>query len=205
MAAWLPVVLLGVERARLTCSARRRILWLGLGGLSLSQILASWLGQGAYYALLYVGAFLAYTMLRRTCAPMRHPISSALVYGLVLVGSGFGLAAIGLLPRVEYNAVSNLPGGYGAAGLSPPTAMLSDWGIIEDWSTRLLTPGFHYAGVVVLALAVAAPVLARRRPAVPFFTVMSMVLLVLARWQPTPLHVGLSILPASVRCTRTRR
>jgi hypothetical protein len=195
VAAWLPTVLLGVERARRVRSPRHRILWLGFGGVGLSQILASWLGQGAYYALLYVCLFLAYRMLLRQCTPIFSRITSTLLSGVVLVGSGFGLAAVGLLPRAEYNAVSNLPGGYDAAGLSPLTVALTDWGIIEDWSTRLLTPGFHYAGAVVIALAVAAPVVARTRQAVAFFAAMSVGLLVLASWQPTPLHAVLSILP----------
>ncbi|MDQ6672796.1 MAG: YfhO family protein, partial [Chloroflexota bacterium] len=114
---------------------------------------------------------------------------------VMLLGLGFGLAAIGLLPRLEYNLLSNLPGGYGAAGLASPSAALTDWGVIEDWQTRLLTPGFHYVGVVVLALALAAPVLVRRRHAAPFFSLMSILVLVVARWQPTPLHVALSVLP----------
>src|SRR5437870_921631 len=119
----------------------------------------------------------------------------AVLSGIAYSYSGFVLGAIGLLPRLEYNALSNLPGGYGAAGLASPTAGLTDWGIIEDWRTRLLTPGFHYVGVVSLALALAAPLLVRGRHAAPFFALTSVCVLVLARWQPTPLHVALSVLP----------
>jgi Bacterial membrane protein YfhO len=41
----------------------------------------------------------------------------------------------------------------------------------------------------------AAPLLVRGRFAVPFFATMSIAVLVVARWQPTPVHVALSILP----------
>ena len=59
----------------------------------------------------------------------------------------------------------------------------------------LLTPGFHYLGISVAVLAVAALVLAPRRPEVVFFAVLSVVLLVLARDAQTPLHAALSVLP----------
>ena len=194
VAAWLPVALLGIDRA-VRGDARRRVRWWAVGGLAISQILAVWLGQGAYYGLLFLGAFVAYRTLVSSPLTFMSRLRNLLLHGTLLFAVGFGLAAIGLLPRIEYNAFSNLPGGYGAAGLTSPTAALTDWGIIEDWRTRLLTPGFHYVGLSTLALALAAPLLVRRRHAAPFFVAMAIGLLILARWQPTPLHVALSILP----------
>jgi hypothetical protein len=202
VAAWLPVGLLGVERALHSTTGRHRVRWWACGALAVSQLLAAWVGQGAYYAMLFLGAFLIYRTLfgRERCwagrvRPAVRYVSTLVVHGSVLLGAGFGLAAIGLLPRLEYNAVSNLPGGYAAGGHVSPTAALSDWGIIEDWNTRLLTPGFHYVGLACLILALLAPLVARRRHAVPFFFCASIAVLVVARWQPTPLHVALSILP----------
>jgi hypothetical protein len=195
VAAWLPVGLLGVERAIRSTTWSQRARWWAVGGLAVSQILAAWLGQGAYYALLFLGAFVAYRTLATSPTSLRSRVKAMVLHGGMLLIVGFGLAAIGLLPRIEYNALSNLPGGYAAAGLASPTAALTDWGIIEDWSSRLLTPGFHYVGVSTLVLALAAPLLVRARHAVPFFAVMSIGVLVLARWQATPLHVALSVLP----------
>jgi hypothetical protein len=195
VAAWLPVALLGVERAIGGTTLAQRARWWTVGGLAVSQILAAWLGQGAYYALLFLGAYVAYRTLVVAETSLRRRVRAMLAHGVMLLSVGFGLGAIGLLPRLEYNALSNLPGGYGAAGLASPTAGLTDWGIIEDWRTRLLTPGFHYVGVVSLALALAAPLLVRDRHAAPFFALTSVCVLVLARWQPTPLHVALSVLP----------
>jgi hypothetical protein len=193
VAAWLPVGLLGVQGALHASTWRRRVCWWACGGLAVSQLVSAWVGQGAYYALLFLGTFLLYRTLTLTSA--KTMVATLALHGAVLLGVGFGLAAIGLLPRLEFNAVSNLPGGYEVAGYPPFTAGLLDWGIIEDWRTRLLTPGFHYAGLVCLGLALLAPPLVRTRHAVPFFFFTSVSVLVVARWQATPLHVALSYLP----------
>jgi hypothetical protein len=194
VAAWLPVGLLGVESALIATTFRRRVWWWACAGFAVSQLLGVWVGQGAYYGILFLGAYLAYRTWFTSVGGVQSVVRLVL-HGSVLLGVGFGLAAIGLLPRLEYNAVSNLPGGYESAGLTSPTAGLSDWGIIEDWQSRLLTPGFHYVGLVCLGLALLAPLVARGRHAVPFFFCMMLAVLVLARWQPTPLHVALSVLP----------
>jgi Bacterial membrane protein YfhO len=195
VAAWLPAALLGAERALQSTERRQWLTWCALGGLAISQILAAWLGQGAYYALLFTGAYVAYRGLLTSGLGLRRGFTVVVLRGGALLVFGFGIGAVGLLPRVEYNAFSNLPGGYGAAGIASPSAGLTDWGVIEDWAPRLLSPGFHYAGRAALALALAAPLLVRDRYAVPFFAVISGLVLVLARWQPTPLHVALAILP----------
>jgi hypothetical protein len=192
VAAWLPVGLLGAERALTATTWRGRVGWWACGGVAVSQLLGAWVGQGAYYGMLFLAAYLAYRTLVVGGGFEQAP--RLVVHGIALFGVGFGLAAIGLLPRLEYNAVSNLPGGY-AGGVASPTAALTDWGIIEDWKTRLLVPGFHYVGLACLGLAVLAPFAVRFRQAVPFFLCMSLAVLDLARWQPTPLHVALSILP----------
>jgi hypothetical protein len=193
VAAWLPAGLVGIERALRSRTWRARAGWWACGGLAVSQLLAAWVGQGAYYAILFLGAYLAYRTLISRRGFRETP--RFVVHGTALLGVGFGLAAIGLLPRLEYNAVSNLPGGYAAAGLASPSAALSDWGIIEDWKTRLLVPGFHYVGLACLGLALLAPITVRYRHGVPFFFCMSLAVLDLARWQLTPVHVALSLLP----------
>jgi hypothetical protein len=122
----------------------------------------------------------------------------ALHGGAVLI-IGLGLSGAGLLPRLEYNALSNLPGGYPAQIAPSARPGLLDWGIVEDWQTRLLLPGFHYVGWTVLALALLAPVVARARMAVPFFGATAVAVLILARSAPTPLHSLLGLLPAFER------
>ena len=109
------------------------------------------------------------------------------------------LAAAGLLPRLEYNLLSNLPGGYPDAGVRLAPTSWSDWGVINGWDRLLLSPGFEFIGWPVLALAVAAPLFARRRLSVPYFAVFGLAVLVLARADPTPLHAAFSLLPGFER------
>jgi hypothetical protein len=162
-----------------------RILWCGLSGLGISQILAAWIGQGSYYALLALGAYVAYRALisppENDRSPKDRLVALFSVGGLVLL-FGFGLAAAGILPRLEYNALSNLAGGY-AVSLSDPPEGLS----VEDWSL-LLKPSIWYAGAAVLALALAAPFLARARYAVPYFALLSLGALTLSGGGRTLLH-----------------
>ena len=106
------MAIVGVERATRSATWPARATWWGVAGLGLSQILAAWIGQGAYYATLVVGSFLVF----RTCLAL-HLRSSTLgtrlkamvVHGAGVAAFGFGLAAGGPLPRLEYNALSNLP------------------------------------------------------------------------------------------------
>jgi hypothetical protein len=189
VAAWLPLMLLGVERALHASSWRTRGAWCGLAGLALSQILAVWIGQGAYYALLVLGSFVAYrTLLADGC--LRSRVQALAIHSGGILLFGFALAAAGLLPRLEYNVLSNLPGGYQDGSTVLRSWM--DWGILDNWYQRLLQPGFSYLGWSVLGLAVAAPVLVRRRYTVPYFAGLSLAVLILARYEPTPLHLLLS-------------
>jgi hypothetical protein len=217
VSAWFPLAILGAEMAIRASGWRRRWLWWGVAGLALSQILASWLGQGSYYALLALGAYTAYrTLLAPPSAgdaPDGHAPARRLrdrirvllatgwarrdrVLNLVLHGSailllGFGLAAAGILPRLEYHAVSNLAEGYEGIEGSRST-----WGgyEVETWG-KLLLPGLIYAGLPVAALALAAPLVVRARHAVPFFAGLGLAALVLTMQGPTPLHWALYLLP----------
>ena len=131
-AAWLPLMLLGAERAIRATSWRNQARWWGIGGLAMSQILAAWIGQASYYALLVLGSFVVY---RTLLSPPPHIAGTKTrLKALVLNGAGllvFGtsLVAAGLLPRLEYNLLSNLPGGYPDTVSS--AAAWTDWGVIE--------------------------------------------------------------------------
>jgi hypothetical protein len=203
VAVWLPLVVLGTERAVRSDTWLHRWLWWAAAGLGLSQIFAAWLGQGAYYAVLVWAAYLLYRTLLApvpTTASPRTRIRQLLVHGAATILCATCLAAAGLLPRLEYNAVSNLPGGYPNAAPSTPASVM-DWGFVRDWDVMLLTPSFYYAGITTVALALAAPVVAGRRTGVAVFAVLGLAVLVLSRLEPTPLHWLLATLPSYERLT----
>ena len=189
--AWLPLALLGAELAIRSSRWLYRGLWWGLSGLAISQILASWFGQGSYYALLALGGYVAYRTL--LSPPGNPPLIWGRLLGCVLHGGavlafGFALAAAGVLPRLEYNALSNLAGGYPAEIVAQGGWSLGDW-------VLLLKPGLWYAGITILALALVAPLIAWGRFAVPYFTALALGALVLTGQGPTPLHSVLYLLP----------
>src|SRR5215212_3306583 len=82
--AWLPLALLGAELAIRSSRWLYRGLWWGLSGLAISQILASWFGQGSYYALLALGGYVAYRTL--LSPPGNPPLIRGRFLGCVLHG-----------------------------------------------------------------------------------------------------------------------
>ncbi len=73
------------------------------------------------------------------------------------------------------------------------------WGFLDDWQHLLLSPGFYYVGSATLALALAGVVLGRGRYASPYFAVLTLVVLVLSRYEPTPLHALFDLIPAYIQ------
>ncbi len=192
---WLPISILGAEMAIRSRSLLDRVLWSALSGLAVSQMLASWLGQGSYYALLALGGYVAYRALLFPPEHMRRVpgriVGAVFVGGLVL-SVGFGLAAAGLLPRLEYNALSGLAGGY------EEDILPSGGSDIGDWRRLILPPSDLYVGAGALALALAAPLLARgdaTRYAVPYFAALALGAITLSGEGTTWIHAALYQLP----------
>ena len=195
--AWLPFAILGAELAIRSESWLRRGLWWALSGLAISQILAAWLGQGAYYALFALGGYVAYRTLLFPPENIRGlwaRLSGAVLHGGAVLAFGFGLAAAGILPRLEYNALSNLAGGYP----DEDSGFGGGW-TIADWENLFVSPSFFYVGALALALALVAPLLVRGRPAayrtVPYFVVLTLFALTLSGTAYTPIHSLLYLLP----------
>jgi hypothetical protein len=190
VATWMPLLLLGAELALRRAAWPARARWWGLAGLALSQILASWLGQVAYYALLVLGCYLVYRTLidpvRDRAGGFRPRAMALLINGVAIFAIGFGLAAAGMLPRLEYNRLSNVAGGvYG--GEQSYAAVVGGW-TANASGLRDLSTSLYYPGGAVLALALMALVLAHRRYAVPFFLFLSCAAMILASHRQTPLH-----------------
>ncbi len=185
--AWLPLAVLGAELAIRSSRWLDRGLWWGISGLALSQILAAWPGQGSYYALLALGGYVAYRTLVFPPENIHGTLDRTL--GLLLHGAavlifGFGLAAAGLLPRLEYQTLSSLSSGYG--NIEGVRAAWGGW-TVGDFKS-LLVPGLVYPGLTILALALVAPFVARARHAVPYFVGLALFALTLAGRDLTLLH-----------------
>lgn len=198
LASWVPVSLVGIEVAVQRQSWRGRIIGWSMTGLALSQVLAVWLGQGAYYVVLLTGAYLAYRVLAdpppgQLLARWQERLRILVLHGAVVLIAGFGLAAAGILPRLEFNAVSNVAGGiyHGSGASEARIGGASSEAVIG----RIFEPSLYYPGVVTLTLAVAAVVLLRRRYAVPFWIGWTVVTIVLSIPVRTPLHALFYLLP----------
>jgi hypothetical protein len=171
-ATWIPLTLIGIELSVRRKRLVERVGALGLAGLGMSQMLAGWLGQGTFYAVLLVASYAFY---RIVISPpdrqwnWRDRTINLAVTGAVLALAGFGLAAAGLLPRLDVSRVTNLAGGRydliaGATGQGY---------LLRFFFRKVLDPAQNarriYLGTGILVLAMIAPLLARRRFAVPYF------------------------------------
>jgi hypothetical protein len=185
--AWLPLTLLGAEKALRSTRTTVRSAWWGFAGLGVSQTVAVWPGQGAYYAALIIGGYIAYRALAGppagARAGWRARVGGCLVHEAGVFGFGAALAAAGLLPRIEFNALSNLAGGYAGENLNVGGLQPSQW-------VYLAIPGVWYVGLSVLALAAAAPFVARgpMRGPIWYFGITSLAALPLTGTSETPLH-----------------
>jgi hypothetical protein len=194
---WLPVALIGVELARLPGSPSRRFAGLVLSGLAISQILASWLGQGSYYALLVIGGWVAWQML--VTPPPGWSLGQRLI-GLFGIGAGIlliglGLNAATLLVRLAANAQSNVAGGV-YTGISGWAA--SNIGIPFVEMIPALIGGFgraswQYVGASVITLALLAPFVAWRWSPLLFWFLVAAAAMILTLPERTPLHVGMYV------------
>lgn len=196
IAPWIPLAMLGIElglRSR-TWSGRCLSWW--FAGLAISQMLAGWIGQGAYNGLLVVASYIGYRTLIQPPAGSRSVparLRMTLVHGAGVFLLGFALGAAGLLIRLDVNAATNLArGAYEelSDGSRPWTLLgMLDRILSTDQSTLKF-----YIGGATLALAILAPLVARARFAVPYFAVYTMVVLTLTL-EPTPLHRVFYLLP----------
>jgi hypothetical protein len=193
VAAWMPLLLLGAEIALWRIGWSSRVRWWGVSGLALSQILASWLGQVSYYALLVLGVYLAYRTLidppQEAARKARYRIQAFALNSGAILTVGFGLAAAGIIPRLEYNGLSNVAGGV-YRGEQSYAAVVGGW-VVDATGLRDLGQSLYYPGGAVLALGLMAIVLARGRYATPYFLIIGCAAMILASDNRTPLHAVL--------------
>jgi hypothetical protein len=182
VAMWVPVAFIGIEMAVRARTWLARVGWWSLTGLAVSQMLTGSLGQFAYYGLLAVGIYTVYRTLITPPAErssVRARLVNAAAHGGAILAIGLGLAAGGIWPRVEVVRRSLLADGdYGEIG-----RQMNGWSLpllVDRIATIDDRAGRWYTGGSVLALALLAPYVARRRFSTPFWTVYTAFSLALA-------------------------
>lgn len=199
-AAWIPLLLLGIELAiRADTWGRRLVPWC-MAGIATCQMFVGWVGEGWIYALLLAAGYTGYRafLSQPLNIRWRERLTIGVTTGLAVPVLGIALGAAGIWPRLAVNAQTSLAGGdYSDLGgdgiLNPPWDL--DYMLIQIMG---MGTGYHHRaaglGGAVLVLALLAPVFARRRYAVPFFAVITVVALMLTLHE-TPLHQVFYLMP----------
>lgn len=185
-AAWVPLMLLGIELALQRARWIDRLVPWCLAGFALSQMFGGWVGEGWIYAGLLSGAYGGYRALLsppRSGIGVAERLTLAVSTGAFVLASGAALGAAGILPRLSTNAQTNVAGGdyanLGSGGiLNPPWdleyLLVNITGMGSGYHFR--AAGFGGAVVVLMLLAI---LLVRTRLAVPFFAGLTVVSLIL--------------------------
>ena len=188
VAVWVPLAILGIEMGMRTERWTTRLRWLVLTGFACSQILAGWIGQGGYYGMLAVGAYLAF----RTLASREHAVNwwrrprDLLIAGAVILAITLPLAAPALMPRLDVISRSNLSDLYEEGDAA--TDENKGWTLVR-LADRLFTEqtrsGHFYIGIALLVAAMAAPWIVGRRHRAFYFAGYGIALLsIIMRWRP---------------------
>jgi len=196
---WIPVGLLGIECG---VRAKRRLFraaWAALAALAVSQIAAAWIGQGFVNAILVLGGWLAY---RTVVSPPSPDVAflgravRALEIGTATILGGLALAAAGLLPRLSFNAQSNVPNGdysnvQGGEYEAERRSVSELFGILlsDDLGYRMIA-----VGALTMLLAIIGLLLARGRHGAPFFAIVYASGFILAL-EDTPVHAVFYLIP----------
>jgi hypothetical protein len=204
---WFPWLLLGFEIAVQATTARARLAGWTLSALAVSQLLAAWVGQLSYYMFLVLAAYALYRIAtslwsQRLIAEVRGTVQIAgswwrrlgaiapsvvrlfVRHGLTIMLLGLLLAAAGLLPRFEFNLVSNAEGGEYSSDTAVTTPGTTRDSAIEGF----FGPSVNYPGAATLALAVYGVLLVRRRLMVPFWLFICAVAVIFTVTSDSPLH-----------------
>jgi hypothetical protein len=186
LASWLPLTFLGIELSFRSQTRMGRFAAIMLGGFGFSQMLAGWLGQGAYNAALLMGFYMAYRGLVSPIRPLpfRERWLPAIVNGGGVFVAGAVLNAAALLPRLVVSGDTNLGSGdysrVGGYSYAPYQVTELFTKIVNDSFETVSAMTIPAVGVVLALLALG---LAGRRYATPFWFGMTVV--VLAVMMPT--------------------
>lgn len=170
VAVWIPTVYLAFEMMLRATTRRAQFGWLILAGFCTGQMMAGWIGQGAYYGALAVTAYAIVRLLMHHDGPWHWStqIKQLMVGGLVAGVIAAATVAPALIPRLDTISRSNLADLY----TTGDSARASGW----EWQTFVRElfsyesgTSTTYLGLVLLVLMVAGAVAFGRRPRMPFF------------------------------------
>jgi hypothetical protein len=167
VAVWIPAIFLCIELSRRARTRAGRFGWLVAAGIGTGQMIAGWVGQGAYYGCLAVGVYLLYRTLlsQGEFSGLGDRVRALLYSGSVIGIVGAATAAPAVLPRLDAVGRSNLSELY--EGVIGPN---SGWALrsvpdrtFNDTSAR------SYLGAVLLTVVTIAFCLCLRRRHALFF------------------------------------
>jgi len=195
--AWVPLMLLGIELALRSRTWRARVLPWCLAGFALSQIYASWLGQGAVYTVFVFGSFLAYRVLFAN-SEERGPRRGRLIVGAATAAASgaisAGIAAAGLFPRIALSAETMIGrGNYAEIPNSLVRSPSLKALILNIIGSNNAPRGVAFGGVA-LVLIWFAPFIARRAYATTYFACLTVSVYILML-QNSPLHLLFYLIP----------
>jgi hypothetical protein len=196
-APWVPVALLGVELSMRRTRPIERVAAVALTGVALSQMLASFVGQGTYYSILLVASYGFYRIVISPYGDgwnLRRRILNLAGIGFGIAAGGFGLAAASLLPRLDISGSTTLKGGHYEIFEGTGDRGWRIWQLLFYTLNPEMQARRPYVGTAVLVLAILAPILARRQFGVPYFFGFSIVCGVLILF-PTIVHEPFYLLP----------
>jgi hypothetical protein len=196
VSVWSPWVLAGADLAIRARSNRARLVGWVLAGFALSQSFAAWLGQGSYYVLMVLAAFVLFRSVTgsSTWRRIEQRLAMCALNGSAIVLIGLGLGAAGVVPRLSYLARSTLSDGKydGQDAWAAKISGVSSSSVFD----RLLAPTLHYPGAAVIALGLIGFLVSGRLYATPFFAALGVISAVLASPETTPVHrVLYAVLP----------
>jgi hypothetical protein len=196
-APWVPLSLLGIELAVRRERRIERVAAVALTGIGLSQMLASFVGQGTYYAILLISS---YGLYRIVIAPpngrwdWKQRATNLVGIGAGIAVAGFSLAAAGFLPRLDISGSTTLKGGHYEIFEGPGDRGWRLWQMLNNSLNSEFVARRVYIGTAVIVLALLAPFLARRKYSVPYFFIFSLVCAILMLF-PTIVHEPFYLLP----------
>lgn len=193
LGVWIPPALLGIELAARSERRSARLAWWGLTAFTVSQMMAAWVGQGAYNGALVTAAYAIFRHLvwPPTPSPFWARVKTTVLGGFVIFSLGLGVAAAGLLPRLDAVRETNVSGGeYSGTGInnySGPwefTMMLRRTFGDHNGNVGLL----FYLGAATISLTLMGPFILRKRFGAPFFFGLTAMTLLLSL-RTTPVHM----------------